>query len=82
MRARLIALATAILLFILPLQSGVSAMDTANPNGANLPTVLEDELFDDLPFEQLRQELREEVERDPRRTRPPSSPQQYNWLIR
>ena len=82
MRARLIAIATAVLLFILPLHSVVSAMDTTNQNEANLPTVLEDALFDDLPFEQLRQELREEVERDPTRARPPSSPQQYNWLIR
>jgi len=34
----------------------------------DLPTALNSEMFDDLPFEQKRQALREEVERAPRIT--------------
>ena len=49
----------------------------------DLPSALaDDDSFDDLPFEQLRQALREEVERDPKRGLSPRSSKQYNFLIR
>ena len=49
----------------------------------DLPSALaEDDSFKELPFEQLRQALREEVERDPTKEfkHPPS--ERYNFLIR
>ena len=48
-----------------------------------LPSALaDDDSFNELPFEQLRQALREEVERDPQRSIPHTSSKKYNWLIR
>ncbi len=87
MRARLIALAAAALLLLLPLQPLWAAIDMAkentNPNKLDLPSALaDDDSFDDLPFEQLRQALREEVERGPKKGLSPRSSKQYNLLIR
>ncbi len=88
MRARLMALAAAIIIIItLPLQPSWSTMNDTNqplnPIETELPSALaEDDSFDDLPFEQLRQALREEVERDPSRNIRPHSPKRYNLLIR
>ena len=49
----------------------------------DLPSALaEDDSFRDLPFEQLRQALREEVERDPTKEFKPSPSKRYNFLIR
>ena len=67
MRACLIAL-TAALLVIFPIhQSWAAAIllsQSSNSANLDLPSaLLEDDSFDDLPFEQLRQALREEVER-------------------
>tara|TARA_Y100001968_G_C19012296_1_gene551177 strand:- start:310 stop:573 length:264 start_codon:yes stop_codon:yes gene_type:complete len=52
-------------------------------NAENLPSALaEDDSFNELPFEQLRQALREEVERDPKKYHRPLSTKKYNLLIR
>ena len=67
MRARLMVLAAAVILFLFVLQPGLTAMeDQTNHNNnlsdLDLPSALtEDDSFNDLPFEQLRQALREEV---------------------
>ncbi len=87
MRARLVALAAAALLFMLPLlPSGAALISKKNDvtiDSMDLPAALaDDDSFDDLPFEQLRQALREEVERDPQRRRNSPSPKRYNLLIR
>ncbi len=88
MRARLMALAAAILFFISPIQPSLAAatdfsLKESNPIELELPSALSaDDSFDDLPFEQLRQALREEVEGNPQKQRPPLTPKTYNWLIR
>ena len=87
MRARLMALAAAALLLLLPLQAVWAAMDNnnlgENLSELNLPDALsEDDSFDDLPFEQLRQALREEVEHGPKKGLSPRSTKRYNLLIR
>ena len=87
MRARLMALAAAVLLFFLPLQSGIAAMDStmqgANQTEPDLPAALaDDDSFRDLPFEQLRQALREEVEYGSQKGLSPRSFKRYNLLIR
>ncbi len=49
----------------------------------DLPSALaDDDSFNELPFEQLRQALREEVERDPKKEFKFISPEKYNLLIR
>tara|TARA_Y100001968_G_scaffold287108_1_gene288245 strand:- start:8 stop:271 length:264 start_codon:yes stop_codon:yes gene_type:complete len=49
----------------------------------NLPSALaDDDSFNELPFEQLRQALREEVERDPTKEFKKPPPEKYNLLIR
>ena len=87
MLARLIALAAAVLLLIFPLQPVGSTMDVVQErtslNNLDLPSALaDDDSFDDLPFEQLRQALREEVERGPQKGLSHRSSQRYNLLIR
>ena len=88
MTARLLAVAAATLLFFfMPLQPAWPEIDPANqmPNldKSELPSALaEDDSFDDLPFEQLRQALREEVEMDPQRSRSHQTIRRYNLLIR
>ncbi len=88
MRARLMALAAAIILIFLPLQPCWSASNPLNESATlgnqELPSALsEDDSFNDLPFEQLRQALREEVELDPKKGGVSSrSSKQYNLLIR
>ena len=48
-----------------------------------LPSALaDDDSFDDLPFEQLRQALREEVEHGPKKGLSPRSSKRYNFLLR
>ena len=87
MSAKLLAIITSILLLF---SAGASSWATPEykPNSSSvddldLPTALsEDDSFNDLPFEQLRQALREEVERDPTKEFQPSSPKTYNFLIR
>ena len=86
MLARLMAFTTAALLIILPLQTVSTAFATVeqsiNSNQTILPTALDDYIFDDLPFNQKRQALREEINK---RDAPPitsNSPKRYNLLIR
>ncbi len=83
MRARLMVLAAIVSLLFLPLQPGwgLSYQDS-NRNDTELPIALDDDFFDDLPFEQRRQALREEVERNPNKNPTPSISKQYNLLIR
>mgnify|MGYP001314237507 CR=1 FL=1 len=88
MRARLMALAAAAILFLFPIQPGFTT--TNQPNQSNdqlsdldLPSALsEDDSFNDLPFEQLRQALREEVEYGPQKGISPRSFKRYNLIIR
>ena len=52
-------------------------------NTLELPSSLaEDDSFEDLPFEQLRQALREEVETNPKKGPSKRSFKKYNFLIR
>ena len=87
MSAKLLAIITSIIL-LLPIVGTVSAesehpMHKERIDDLNLPSaLLEDDSFNDLPFEQLRQALREEVEHDPQKEFQPSSPKKYNFLIR
>ena len=87
MGAHLIALAIATFIFLVPLSSGCAAMNDINPNmdigELDLPSALtEDDSFNDLPFEQLKQALREEVEYGPKKGINPRSLKKYNLLIR
>ncbi len=80
-------MATAVLLFLLPLQSSLAITNVpqsnVDPIDLELPSALSDnDLFDDLPFEQLRQALREEVETGPSKGLSPRSFKRYNLLIR
>ena len=87
MHARLRALTAAALFLILLLNPFRASVVYATPNPnliePELPAALsEDDSFDDLPFEQLRQALREEVEHGPKKGLSPRSFKQYNFLIR
>ena len=87
MNVRLMALTFAIMLFLVPLKPGLTAIDNTNQNtdlnDLDLPSALaEDDSFTDLPFEQLRQALREEVEYGPQKGLSPRSFKKYNLLIR
>ncbi len=81
------ALAAAAILFLSPLSPSLAAMDNhpsnTDINNLELPSALaEDDSFNDLPFEQLRQALREEVEYGPKKGISPRSLKKYNLLIR
>jgi len=83
----LMALATAVLLSLLFLQPSwadtIDIQQNINQRDLDLPSALaDDDSFDDLPFEQLRQALREEVERGPNKGISPRSFKRYNLLIR
>ena len=87
MGARLLALAAATIVFLVPLSSGFAAMNdikqNMDRNELDLPSALtEDDSFNDLPFEQLKQALREEVEYGPKKGLSPRSFKRYNLLIR
>ena len=86
MLIQFISIASAVILLILPLQPcfaelTLSQQETSN-NNLDLPSVLNDDFFEDLPFEQRRQALRDEVELDPTRSPSPQIPKKYNLLIR
>ncbi len=87
MRARLLALAAATLLLLLSSPACWATIDTSQESilsQPQLPAALaEDDSFDDLPFEQLRQALREEGEqaRSIKKFGSRSS-KKYNLLIR
>ena len=58
-------------------------MSIPKTNDVELPSaLLEDDSFNDLPFEQLRQALREEVELDPDKKIKTLPSKRYNILIR
>ena len=84
----LITLAIAAILLLFPLQPGLTAIDrhtnqNTNLSDLDLPSALaDDDSFNDLPFEQLRQALRDEVEYGPKQGLSPRSFQRYNLLIR
>ncbi len=87
MHAHLIALTVASIIFFLPLQPGLTATNNTSSskslNDLDLPAALsDDDSFGDLPFEQLRQALREEVEYGPKKGISPRSTKRYNFLIR
>ncbi len=83
---KLIALATSLaMMFVLSFQPVIAAAEVViekEQGQTELPTALDDDFFDDLPFEQRRQALRNEVEHSSRK--PPSfqTPEKYNFLIR
>ena len=86
MRACLMALAAAALLLFSPLQTSWAAINHTEQSESSreldLPAALaDDDSFDELPFEQLRQALRE-VERDPKNNHTPLNPKRYNLLLR
>ena len=87
MCAKLLAIITCIT-FALSARNPVFAMSkydfqTFQAEDLDLPSALaEDDSFNELPFEQLRQALREEVERDPTKEFKFAPPEQYNLLIR
>ena len=65
-------------LFLLPLDKVTAATSLDD-----LPKALaEDDSFDELPFEQLRQALRQEVERGSSNPPPSLKTKRYNFFIR
>ena len=87
MRACIVVLATTAFLLLSPLQPLWAISESSNQlktsNDLDLPSALsEDDSFNELPFEQLRQALREEVERDPHRNPKSHVSTRYNLLIR
>jgi len=86
MPSQLIAWVLAAILLIWPLQTCEAAMDSGsqepNPNTVDLPTAIENDFLDDLPFAQRRQILREELDIGGQNNLSPSIPQKYNLLIR
>ena len=80
-------LSLSIVLFLKPLSLNANETDglIKEPlsNQIELPSALaDDDSFNELPFEQLRQALREEVEHDPNKTIRPLPSKRYNFLIR
>ena len=87
MLIHLTTLALAALLVLMPFQQSLALENSSENNfsseNTELPSALsEDDSFNDLPFEQLRQALREEVEYGPQKGRSPRSTKRYNLLIR
>ena len=87
MSVRLLAITVSIILLLTAVETVLASSGNNQREALNdeldLPAaLLEDDSFRDLPFEQLRQALREEVERDPSKEFQPSSPKKYNFLIR
>ncbi len=87
MRARLMVLAAMALLLVLPMQPGFAAMKDVNPSTnldeVDLPAALDQDMFfDELPFAQQRQVLREEIDNGQLKGLSPLEPRQYNLLIR
>ena len=87
MHARPLILAAALLIVIFFTQPCFAASDSEQTiekiTSIDLPEALaDDDSFTDLPFEQLRQALREEVEHGPKKGLSPRSFKRYNLLIR
>ncbi len=88
MPTRLMAMAAAAIFLLFPLRPAFAAMTSSEQNNAvssiELPTAINEEaFFDDLPFQQQRQILREEVQQNSlTKPIPHIQPRQYNLLIR
>ena len=86
MLIKLISFVSAAILLIIPLQPCIADLSLPQQEfkstNIDLPTVLDDDFFEDLPFEQRRQALRDEVELDPKRSPSLQTPEKYNLLIR
>ncbi len=85
MDSRLLAIFITVLIFFLSLDPAlVSAAQGQDQSKTTLPSALNEDIFDDLPFEQRRQALRDEVARGSYKPKPFSkkSLRQYNLLIR
>ncbi len=80
----LMAVAIAVIFLFFPLHSALTATDLPNEDPIiELPTAFDAEaFFDDLPFQQQRQILREEIQQGPQELTPRIPPRQYNLLIR
>lgn len=81
-----VALASATIIFLLSLQPSWAESNfpkqTTDSSDIDLPTFIDEDIFDDLPFEQRRQALREEVELGSKKRKTFSDPKKYNLLIR
>ncbi len=81
-----VALASATIIFLLSLQPSWAESNfpkqTTDSSDIDLPTFIDEDIFDDLPFEQRRQALREEVELSSKKRKTFSDPKKYNLLIR
>ena len=89
MRYQLLAFALTISLLFFSTIQPLWATDSFTKSQENthyeleLPSSLaDDDSFEELPFEQLRQALREEVERNPKKSTKRYSSKRYNLLIR
>ena len=87
MRACILTLAAIIVFLMLPISSALASIDAPPQfdirSDLDLPEALaNDDSFDDLPFEQLRQALREEVEHGSKKNPDRHSFEQYNLLLR
>ncbi len=87
MSFRLMAMALACFFLIFPLQPALAEMTSPNEEplakDVDLPTALDSEdFFDDLPFQQQRQILREEIQQEAQGLSPRFPSRQYNLLIR
>ena len=87
MAVQLIVLITSTLLLLGPLQpswspAAIALEQDENMNQLELPTTLNQDFLDDLPFEQRRQVLREELREGTQTSPSPQIPNRYNWLIR
>ncbi len=86
MLARLLVTASAIIILLYCHPSWAAVVNPEEMPGlkeSELPAALaDDDSFADLPFEQLRQALRDEVELGPQKGSSPYSSKKYNLLIR
>ena len=86
MVTQLIVLITSTLLLLFSLQpswtAAIALEQDDNMNQLELPTALNQDFLDDLPFEQRRQVLREELREGQRTSPTPPIAKRYNWLIR
>ncbi|WP_320676616.1 hypothetical protein [Prochlorococcus sp. MIT 1300] len=86
MVTQLIVLITSTLLLLFSLQpswsTAIALEQDDNMNQLELPTTLNQDFLDDLPFEQRRQVLREELREGQRTSPTPQIAKRYNWLIR
>ncbi len=81
----IISIVLSFLIFLFPsneASASISYINSVNSDISLPDSLSQDDSFDDLPFEQLRQALREEVEHESSRNLKPRSFKRYNFLIR